>query len=113
MATATLCSKAQLSSQEAADAVAAVALLEDLDSAGALQQLLAGRRSWAEQHLDQAVDRRTWQDAGQLLAQLSQEVQSCVAQVMRSCLCCVLLAAAAGLVADVLPDHQLDVGDAE
>eukprot|EP00878_Enallax_costatus_P036573 GHUV01041083.1.p1 GENE.GHUV01041083.1~~GHUV01041083.1.p1 ORF type:complete len:464 (+),score=174.98 GHUV01041083.1:880-2271(+) len=83
LAASTISSRPDLSSQAAADAVAATALLDGLDSTAALQQFLAGRRHCAEQLLDQALadEQRGRQDAGQFLAQLVQQVQSCITQV--------------------------------
>ena len=83
LAASTISSRSDLSSQAAADAVAAIALLDELDSSTALQQFLAGRRHCAEQLLDQALadKQQGGQDAGQVLARLVQRVQSCIAQV--------------------------------
>lgn len=84
MSTSTLSSKPSLSSQEAADAVAALALLQGLSSAAALQQLLGCRKQWVQQRLQQglsAAAAAAQQEPGAVLAELAQQVQSCIAQV--------------------------------
>lgn len=90
-ATSSLRSRSQLSSQAAADAVAAIAMLEGLDSTAALQRFLAARRCWAEQLLDAALadSQPDEQTAGQVLAQWVQQVQSCIAQVRLMVLACI------------------------
>lgn len=83
VSTSTLSSKPSLSSQEAADAVAALALLQGLSSAAALQQLLGCRKQWVQQRLQQALSAAAaaQQEPGAVLAELAQQVQSCIAQV--------------------------------
>lgn len=78
-----------LSSRSAADALAAVALLEGQDSSSALQAFLSARQQWVQQQLEQAAQGRSGQDPGQVLADLAQTVQSCIAQVRRGA-CCML-----------------------
>jgi hypothetical protein len=80
IATSTLSSKSSLSSAGAADAVAALAMLQDLSSAAALQQLLGCRKQWVQQRLLQALS-AAQQEPGAVLAELAQQVQSCIAQV--------------------------------
>jgi hypothetical protein len=76
-----LSSQQDLSSRQAADAIAAVALLEGQDSRVALQAFLAARRQLVQQQLEQAVQGRAGQGPGEVLAALAQTVQTCVAQV--------------------------------
>jgi hypothetical protein len=70
-----------LSSRAAADALAAVAVLEGHDSAAALQAFLSARQQWVQQQLDQAAQGQAGEAPGAVLAALAQTVQSCVAQV--------------------------------
>jgi hypothetical protein len=78
-----LSTQPDLSSQAAADALAAVALLQGQDTAAALQAFLAARKQWVQQQLEQAAASPAGgqQAAGAVLTQLAQSVQSCVAQV--------------------------------
>lgn len=70
-----------LSSRAAADALAAVAVLEGHDSAAALQAFLSARQQWVQQQLEQAAQGQAGEAPGEVLAALAQTVQSCVAQV--------------------------------
>lgn len=72
-----------LSSRAAADALAAVALLEGHDSAAALQAFLSARQQWVQQQLEQAAHGQAGEVPGDVLATLAQTVQSCVAQVRK------------------------------
>lgn len=82
VAASTLSSKPALSSQEAADAIAAVAMLQGLGSAAALQQFLSCRRQWVQQRLLQALAATSaQQEPGAALAELAQQAQDCIAQV--------------------------------
>ncbi|KAF6261077.1 hypothetical protein COO60DRAFT_1459350 [Scenedesmus sp. NREL 46B-D3] len=82
VAASTLSSKPLLSSQEAADAIAAVAMLQGLGSAAALQQFLSCRRQWVQQRLLQALAATSaQQEPGAALAELAQQVQDCIAQI--------------------------------
>jgi hypothetical protein len=83
IATTTLSTKPSLSSQEAADAVAALAMLQGLSSSAALQQLLGCRKQWVQQRLlqDLSPAAAAGQEPGAVLAELAQQVQSCIAQV--------------------------------
>lgn len=58
-------------------------MLEGLSSAAALQQFLAYRKQWAQQHLERALsaNEQAEQEPGAVLAELAQQVQSCIAQV--------------------------------
>jgi hypothetical protein len=82
-ATSTLSTTPSLSSQEAADAAAAIAMLQGLGTAAALQQFLGCRKQWVQQRLLQALSAAAaaQQDPGAVLAELAQQVQSCIAQV--------------------------------
>lgn len=80
-ALSTLSGQQGLSSRAAADALAAVALLEGQDSAAALQGFLSARQQWVQQQLEQAAQGQAGEPPGQVLATLAQTVQSCVAQV--------------------------------
>jgi hypothetical protein len=70
-----------LSSRAAADALAAVAVLEGRDSSAALQAFLSARQQWVQQQLQQAAQGVAGEAPGGVLAALAQTVQSCVAQV--------------------------------
>eukprot|EP00775_Hariotina_reticulata_P013485 gene13485-13610_t len=81
-AVSTLTSEPELSSQQAVEATAAIAMLQGLNSAAALQQFLSARQQWAQQMLESAVvaNEELQQQPGTLLAQLAQQVQACIAQ---------------------------------
>jgi hypothetical protein len=86
IATTTLSTQPSLSSQDAADAVAAVAMLHGLGTAAALQQFLGCRKQWVQQRLLQALSAAAaQQEPGAVLAELAQQVQSCIAQVADAC----------------------------
>jgi hypothetical protein len=78
-----LTSEPELSGQQAVEAIAAIAMLQGLNSAAALQQFLSARQQWAQQLLESAVvaNEQVQQQPGRLLAQLVQQVQACIAQV--------------------------------
>lgn len=80
--TSSLTTEAALSTDEAADAVAATAMLEHLNSTAALQQFLQARRQWLQQQLTHATaNGMCAQDAGLLLSKLAQSFLTCIAQV--------------------------------
>jgi hypothetical protein len=76
-----LSSQQSLGSRAAADALAAVALLEGADSAAALKTFLSARHNWVVQQLEQAAQGQTGKQPGEVLAALAQTVQDCIAQV--------------------------------
>lgn len=83
-AQASLARERVLSTAASADAVAAIAALQGLDSAGALQEFLAGRRAWLQGHLDACAAAMQPGEVSQALVELSHAIQLAVSQVRRS-----------------------------